>query len=157
MTLSKSIAKHFRDVFLGGNWTYVNLKDTLADVDLKTAAKKMEGFNSIAALTFHISYYVSSVLKVLQGEKLNASDKFSFDLPLIETEDDWQKLTNKLFEEAEVFASLVEEIPDEKILEDFPESKYGSYYRNLSGIVEHTHYHMGQIVILKKIIKQEVK
>lgn len=151
MTLAKSIAKHFREVFLGGNWTYVNLRETLADVDLKMAIKKTEGFNSIAALSFHIGYYVAAVLKVLQGEKLNASDKYSFDVPLIETEDDWKKLTNKIFEDAETFANLIEQMPDEKILEDFPESKYGSYYRNLCGIIEHTHYHMGQIVILKKI------
>jgi len=32
MTLIEQIAKHFRDVYFGGNWTAVNLKDTLADV-----------------------------------------------------------------------------------------------------------------------------
>ncbi|MBK7855638.1 MAG: DUF1572 domain-containing protein [Bacteroidetes bacterium] len=157
MTLSESIAKHLREVFFGGNWTYINLKDTLNNVDLKIATKKMEGFNSIAALTFHIGYYITAVLKVLQGEKLNASDKYSFDVPPIRTEHEWRQFVTKIFEDAEAFANLVEQMPDEKILEDFPENKYGSYYRNLSGIIEHTHYHLGQIVILKKIVTQEVK
>jgi len=31
---------------------------------------------------------VSAVVKVLQGEPLNASDKLSFDLPEMKTEDD---------------------------------------------------------------------
>lgn len=152
MTLSKSIAKHFREVFFGGNWTCVNLKETLADIDWNISTKKLEGFNSIAALTFHIGYYVSAVLKVLQGEKLDASDKYSFDVPSINTENEWQQLVNKIFEEAEAFAKLIEEMPEAKILEDFPDSKYGSYYRNLSGIIEHTHYHLGQIVVLKKLV-----
>lgn len=157
MTLSKSIANHLREVFGGGNWTYVNLKDTLADVDLKIATKKLDEFNSIAALTFHIGYYITAVLKVLEGEKLNASDKYSFDVPPFGTESEWRQFVTKIFEDVEAFANFVEQMPDEKILEDFPESKYGSYYRNISGIIEHTHYHLGQIVILKKIITQELK
>ena len=32
MNLTAQIAKHFNDVHFGGNWTSVNLKETLADV-----------------------------------------------------------------------------------------------------------------------------
>jgi hypothetical protein len=30
------------------------------------------------------------------------------------------------------------------------EEKYGSVLRNIMGVIEHTHYHLGQIVLLKK-------
>ena len=33
MNLPFQIAKHFREVYFGGNWTSSNLKDNLADVD----------------------------------------------------------------------------------------------------------------------------
>ena len=32
--------------------------------------------------------------------------------------------------------------------------KYGNYFRNLTGIIEHLHYHLGQIVLIKKLIAE---
>ena len=149
---NKTIAKHFRDVHFGGNWTAVNIKDTLADISWQLAITKIHNLNTIAALLFHINYYVSVVLKVLQGEPLNASDKFSFDLPPINSADDWQKLVTKTMAEAELFAGQIEKLDDSNLFENFSDPKYGDYYRNLHGIIEHTHYHLGQIVLIKKIL-----
>lgn len=154
MTSAKQIAKHFREVYFGSNWTAVNLKDTLADVTWQQAITKVHNLNTIAALVFHINYYVTPVLKVLQGGSLNASDKFSFDLQPITTVDDWQKLVTKALTEAELFAAQVETLDDNKLFEDFEDPKYGNYFRNLIGIIEHTHYHLGQIILIKKIINE---
>jgi len=38
--LTKQLAKHFRDVHFGGNWTSVNLKDSLAGIDVAMAPVK---------------------------------------------------------------------------------------------------------------------
>ena len=81
MNLTTQIAKHFRDVHFGGNWTSVNLKDSLADVSWQQATTQVYSFNTIATLVYHANYYVSAVLKVLEGEQLNAKDKYSFELP----------------------------------------------------------------------------
>lgn len=154
MTLIKQIAKHFRDVHFGGNWTSVNLKDTLTDVTWQQAVTPVHNLNTIAVLVFHVNYYVSAVLKVLEGEPLNASDKYSFDLPAITSEDDWQKLVTKALTEAELFAQQIERLDELKLFEDFTDPKYGNYYRNLHGIIEHTHYHLGQISLIKKILNE---
>lgn len=154
MSLSPQIAKHFREVFTGGNWTAVNLKDALTNVDWHQATTKVHNLNTIAVLVFHINYYISAVLKVLQGERLKASDKYSFDLQPITSEDDWQKLVSKVFEEAELFAQKIESLDDKKLFEEFDDPKYGNYYRNFLGIIEHTHYHLGQIVLIRKIINE---
>jgi hypothetical protein len=151
MNLPSQIAKQFLDVHFGGNWTSVNLKETLSDVTWQQATTKVHSFNTIAALVYHINYYVSAVLKVLQGGLLEAHDKYSFDLPSIQSQQDWKKLLHKLFTDAENFASLIEGLPDSKLAEIFIEEKYGTYYRNLQGIIEHTHYHLGQIVLIKKM------
>ncbi|MEJ7829346.1 MAG: hypothetical protein WKF91_14145 [Segetibacter sp.] len=37
MNLTGQIAKQFRDVYFGGNWTSVNLKENLADVTWQQA------------------------------------------------------------------------------------------------------------------------
>jgi len=154
MSSSPQIAKHFREVFTGGNWTAVNLKDSLANVDWQQATTKVHNLNTIAALVFHINYYISAVLKVLQGESLKASDKYSFDLQPIHSEDEWQKLVSKVFEDAELFAQKIESLDDKKLFEEFEDPKYGNYYRNFLGIIEHTHYHLGQIVLIRKIINE---
>ena len=154
MNLAAQIAKHFRDVHFGGNWTSVNLKETLADVNWQQATTKIYSLNTIATLVFHINYYVSAVTKVLQGELLTAHDKYSFDLPPIQNQEDWEKLLEKTWSDAENFIKLIEQLPESKLGETFSDEKYGTYYRNIHGIIEHTHYHLGQIVLIKKILLQ---
>lgn len=155
MNLPVQIAKHLRDVHFGGNWTSVNFRDTLKGITWQQATAKVHSFNTIAVLVFHTNYYISAVLKVLQGERLNASDKLSFDHPPIHSQEDWEALLNKTWADAEAFASLIEQLPEHTLLEGFEEGKYGNYYRNLAGIIEHTHYHLGQVVLIKKILNEE--
>ena len=155
MNFTSQIAKHLRDVHFGGNWTSVNVKDTLADVSWQESTTKVYSLNTIAALVFHMNYYIDAVLKVLQGQPLTASDKYSFDLPPIRSEEDWKKLLDKTWTEAEICANLVEQLPDSNLAETFADEKYGKYYRNLHGIIEHIHYHLGQIVLIKKLLRQQ--
>ena len=63
-------------------------------------------------------------------------------------------MLNKTWDDAETFASLVEQLPEAKLWEDFWGSKYGNYYRNIHGVIEHTHYHLGQIVLIKKMLSK---
>jgi uncharacterized damage-inducible protein DinB len=155
MNLSKQIGKQLRDLYSGGNYTGVSLKDALADVDWKTATTKFSSFNSILALVYHINYYLIAVLKVLQGEPLNASDKFSFDHPQIQSKEEWKEFLNQFWKEGEDIAMLIDQLPENKFLEPFLDGKYGTYYRNIVGVIEHTHYHLGQIVLIKKLLSQQ--
>ena len=154
MKITEQVAKHFREIHFGGNWTEVNLKDSLADINWQQATTKVYTFNTIAALVYHTNYYVSAVLKVLVGEPLNANDENSFDHPPIQSQEDWEQLLNKTWDDAENFASLIEQLPESKLWETFRHEKYGNYYRNIHGIIEHAHYHLGQIVLIKKILTQ---
>ena len=152
MNLTKHIAKHFRDLHVGDNWTGVNLKDTLSDVTWQQAIIKIQSLNTIAELVYHMNYFIGAIVNVLEGEPLNAHDKYSFDLPPIQCEEDWQKLVDKIFADAEKMASMIEQMPENKMWEIFSEEKYGNYYRNITGVIEHSHYHSGQIVLIKKLI-----
>lgn len=152
MGSTQQIAKHFRDVHFGGNWATVNLKDTLSDVNWQQATTKVYDLNTIAVLVFHMNYYVAAVLKVLEGEALNSSDELSFAGPAINSEADWQKLVDKALREAERFALQIERLNEAQLFENFIDAKYGNYFRNLHGIIEHTHYHLGQITLIKKLL-----
>ncbi len=152
MNVTEQLAKHFREFYFGGNWTAVNLKDTLADVDWQIATKQIAPFHSIATLVFHINYYITAVSKVLNGGPLDAKDKFSFDSPPIQSHDEWESIKEKTWRDAESFANQIEQIPDDLLWKNFTDEKYGNYCRNIQGIIEHCHYHLGQIVLLKKIL-----
>jgi hypothetical protein len=157
MTIPAQIAKHLRDVHFGGNWTSVDLRTTLSDVTWEQATTKIHSFNTIVTLVFHMNYYIGTVSKVLEGEPLNAKDKYSFDHPPVASQADWQAMLDKTWRDAEYFASLIEQLPEEQLNKTFADEKYGNYYRNLTGIIEHLHYHLGQIVLLKKLLQQKDK
>ncbi|MCB0699834.1 MAG: DinB family protein [Chitinophagales bacterium] len=152
MNFNQQIAKHFRNVHFGGNWTSVNLNDLLKDVTWQQATTKVSNINTIATLTYHVHYFVHEVLKVLNGGELEAHDKYSFDHPPINSQDDWDRFLERVFADAKEFADLVEQLPDDKFFEDFTDAKYGNYYGNIVGITEHTHYHLGQIAVIKKML-----
>lgn len=150
--LTAQIAKHFREIHFGKNWTWSNLKEHLTDVTWQQAITKVHSFNTIATLVFHTNYYVALVSKVLDGGPLDGSDKFAFAHPPIESEADWQAMLEKSWADAERLACQIEKLPEATLWETFSEEKYGNYYRNLHGIIEHTHYHLGQIVLIKKLV-----
>lgn len=152
MTLSQQLAKNLRDAYNGGNWTGVSMKDHLMDLDWKQVTAQIQSFNTIAKLVFHINYYVIACTAVLKDEPLNSHDKYSFDCPPINSQADWETLRTKAFDDMETFAKLVESLPESKIWETFADEKYGNYFRNIMGVIEHAHYHLGQIVLLKKMI-----
>lgn len=154
MILTKQIAKHFREIHVGVNWTWSNLKDQLADVTWEEATTQIYDLNTIATLTYHINYYIGGVIPVFEGGALAIHDKFAFAAPPIESQEDWEKLYKKVLEDGEKLAGLIEALPESQLWENFTEEKYGNYYRNIHGIIEHSHYHLGQIVVIKKILRQ---
>jgi len=152
MTSTEQLAMHVRELHFGTNWAWSNLKDTLKDVTWKQATTKVESFNTIATLVFHINYYFDLIIKVLEGGPLDGSDKYSFDLPPIQSQKDWNSLLKKVWSDAERFAELVENLPEDKLWETMADEKYGNYYRNIMGVIEHSHYHLGQIELIKKLL-----
>lgn len=152
MNATKQLAQHLRAVFFGGNWSCVNFKETLQGISYSQAQTKIEGFNTIATLSFHMQYYLDPVCKVLQGEPLVASDKESFAVPHFENDVEWKNFIQEILAKAERFALAVEQLDETKLYAVFEQEKYGTYYRNILGLIEHTHYHLGQIALLKKMV-----
>jgi uncharacterized damage-inducible protein DinB len=156
MKITAQIASHLRQVHEGGNWTSVNLIDTLKDVDWKMATTKIEGFNTIAGLVYHMHYYVREMIPVLQGQPLTAHDALSYDVSAISQSENWTNLVNKTIASARTLALLIEAMPDDRLSSIFDQEKYGTFHRNLWGVIEHSHYHLGQIVLLKKWLAAQV-
>ena len=150
---SGQIASRFREVHLNGKWiANTNYKDILSGITLQQANKKIGSLNTITALTFHINYYIAGILNVLEGGDLEIRDKYSFDMPNIQSEEDWERLKNDLFINCEKFAQHLSIMPEEKLDGFFVDEKYGTYRRNIEGMIEHSYYHLGQISLIKKMV-----
>ncbi|MDX2245945.1 MAG: DUF1572 domain-containing protein [Bacteroidia bacterium] len=153
MKTTTQIANRFREVILDGTWiANTNFKAQISDLDWKQATTKVGPFNTIAALTFHIDYYIAGILNVLEGGSLDIRDRYSFDLPPITSTEDWENLKEKLWSDAEKFAFRVNIMPDEKLNEPFVDPKYGDYRQNIEGMIEHSYYHLGQVVLIRKML-----
>ena len=152
MNLSDQLAKHFRDVHFGGNWTEKNYRETLNDVTWRQAQQKLTDLNSIATLAVHVKYFIPVVTKVFRGGSLQGKDTESFNYEFIQSEADWEKFKLEWWDEAEVLAKLIEQFPEDHWFNDFVHPKYGTYYQQVHGMIEHAHYHLGQISLIKKMI-----
>lgn len=156
MSLSKQIASYVRDIYFGKNWTNSNIKEKLEDVDWMQAITIVNSYNTTAMLVFYTSYYLIGIMNILKGGTLDIRDRFSYELSPIKSAEDWQELKNKSFDEAEEYARLIEEMPDDKFWENFVKEEYGNYYRNIHGSIEHLYYHFGQIILIEKSILEEI-
>ncbi|WP_153796297.1 DinB family protein [Foetidibacter luteolus] len=151
--IAEMIAQHILDVHFGNNWTEVTIRETLDDVTLEEALTVTAASpNHIAGLTYHLSFYNKHVLQRLAGSAPEIPESNGFDLPPINDEAGWEQLKADLLESAELLADAVKPLPDDVLNEPILEG-YSSRYKTLHGIAEHAHYHLGQMVILKKLIR----
>lgn len=153
MTTSQELASRFREVILNGTFiAYTNYKNELENLDWKTAIQKTENLNTIADLAQHIHYYINGINQVFRGGTLDIKDKFSFDFPPISSQNQWNDFLKKFWKDAEDYAQFIEKLSDEKLQDFFVDEKYGTYQRNIDAMMEHAYYHLGQIVLLKKLL-----
>lgn len=151
---SSQMASRFKEVILNGMWiANTNFKDQLADLNWEIATSKINQLKTIADLAQHIHYYISGVLNVFNGGSLDIKDQFSFDFPPIQSQDEWNIFLNKFWNDSEQFALKVEAMSDEKLNDVFVDEKYGTYRRNIESMIEHSYYHLGQIVLIKKLLQ----
>lgn len=152
---AESLSQRLREVFLNGKWiANTNYREELTASSFVVAIQSLSGCNSIAQLSYHILYYLRGLNKVLEGGPLEISDKYSFELPELHSETDWQELIAALMSQAEKFAGLVSELTDAQLQSPFAAPQYGTYQKNIEAVLEHSYYHLGQIVLIRKLIER---
>jgi Protein of unknown function (DUF1572) len=150
------LAHRFREVIFNGTWiANTNFKNELDNLDWRIAISKLQHFNSIALLSQHIHYYITGVKNVLLGGALEISDKYSFDFPEIKSQEEWKIFLDAFWNDSEEFADLVDKLTEKELNEHFVEEKYGTYSRNIDAMIEHSYYHLGQIVLIKKMLENQ--
>lgn len=153
MKITSLIAQHLLDVHEGNNWTEVSIADTLSDVTKAEAVMLTQASpNTIAALLHHITFWNRLMIQRMNGIDVKDEDKNGYNVPLLQTEEDWlHEIVDNNISSHEL--ALATDNFDENKLSDPLIQGGSSAYKNLQGTVEHVHYHLGQIVIIKKLIR----
>ncbi|MEP6684199.1 MAG: DinB family protein [Parafilimonas sp.] len=153
MKITHFIAQHIQEVYEGNNWTDVSIISTIKSITWQQAQQKTAASpNTIASLMHHLYYWNGVIMQRLKGSNPSIPEINGYNVSEFKNENDWQKLKERTHESFIQLASLIKHFPEEKLEETYAEGK-SSYYKNFQGIVEHAHYHLGQIVILKNIVQ----
>lgn len=156
MELNQYLAGRLKEVLTEGRWVVgTNFMTELTDLSWKDANTQIDNYNTIAAITFHINYYLDGVNNVFEGGSLEIKDQFSFDAPPLESSKDWKSLVNRFSKHADRFIHHVENMSEEALLKPFADQDYGSTLRNIDVMIEHAYYHLGQIILIKKKLKNQ--
>jgi len=158
MNGTHQIAKRFREVILNGSLiANTNYKDQLTGTSWGSVVSRRGTLNSIAILAQHIHYYIKGVKEVFKGGTLDIKDKYSFDFIPIQSQNQWEIFLTTFWQDAEEFAILIEQMPEEKLKQVFVDERYGDYQQNINIMIEHSYYHLGQIVLLNKLLSQDLR
>ena len=153
MKQNQELANRLREVVLNGTWiANTNFKDQLKTVDWKTATQKVDSVNTISELSQHIHYYIQGIKNVFINGKLEIHDKDSFNFPPITSQNQWESFLKQFWKDTEELAQFLEKLTDKQLNATFVNKQYGTYLRNINAMIEHSYYHLGQIVIVKKLI-----
>ncbi len=155
MKLTVLIAQHIREVYEGDNWTDIDLKDVLKDVTWSEAMEQVPGCdNTIAMLVHHLLFYNEVVMERLKDNYPLIDNSNGFDVGDVDNDLEWQELVQETAASFRNLAAAVEAFPEERLWES-TKGGNNSFYKMLHGISEHAHYHLGQIVYLKKWLRHD--
>jgi uncharacterized damage-inducible protein DinB len=147
------LRKLFTDHFDGSPWLDVNIMDTLKNISATQAAKKIDHLNSIWQIVNHIICWRETNLKRVNNEIIPAPENNFIEVVMDASEEAWQATLIKLERSQHNILSFLSSSND-SMLEKVYVANGLSYYEHLQGILQHDAYHLGQIVLLKKLIEK---
>lgn len=143
------IADQLHRAYRGPAWHGPSLKAILTDVTAERAAlKPISGAHSIWEIVLHITAWMR-----IARERLTASEART-----VSDEEDWQTPRATSWNETLIALESAERdleetirgFPDARLEERAPAAEPQTYYQLLHGVVQHTLYHAGQIILLNK-------
>ena len=153
MQVSSQVAQHLLDVCTGGNWTDACVTQTLEDISWEEAGTvTIASPNSIAALTHHLSFWNRVMIQRINGINPEIPESNGFNVGTISGDAEWKALISDLLISASELAIAIRDIDEDKLDEPIAPGQ-STLYKNIQGTVEHIHYHLGQMVIIKKLIR----
>ncbi|MEO6173644.1 MAG: DinB family protein [Flavobacterium circumlabens] len=152
MSENKRISNLYQSIYNGNPWLEVTLSHTLENVTAEQAYRKVNpNLNTIWEIVNHLIQWRRNILRRVQGETVVAPDHNYFVPILDSSEAAWEQSLQSLAKSQELWNAFFEDFNDSDLEKIYVDNNH-TYYEHIHGIIQHDVYHLGQIVILKKLL-----
>jgi len=144
------IADQLKRAFYGEAWSGPSVKEVLEGVTAEMAAKRpIQDAHSIWELVHHMTAWVDIVRRRVEGESVKVTEDVNFPPMKDTSESAWRESLRRMEQaEAELQKTLLG-ISESRLEQRWAEAG-DSVYILLHGAIQHSLYHAGQILLLKK-------
>ena len=154
------LTKKIEKVYSGNPWHGNSIKSVLRDIDPKTAFTMAAGnVHTIAELVAHIIAWREFVIsKIKDDRNFKITQKLSFDWERIDRNEKtaWKSLLNALEKNQNEILTTLKKLDDDFLKLPVSRRRYNNEFL-IEGGIQHDIYHLGQISLLKKMIKGNKK
>jgi uncharacterized damage-inducible protein DinB len=143
------LAFELEQVQKGNCWIGNNAMEILDGINWKMATcKAFATGNSIWEITNHIAHWREVVTRRLSFVPIKEAEITGMEAPALPTAEDWSKTLERFNNSFEKLQQAILAFPEDK-LETMLTS--GTYLSTIIGLIEHDTYHLGQIILLKRM------
>lgn len=152
MKETERIVKLFKDLYNGSPWLGVNIIETLENISAEQASKRISpGRNTIWEIVNHVIHWRLNVLRRVQGENI-ISPEHNYILPIKDmSETAWKETLNQLKDSQQKWLDFLKNFEEQDFSKIYS-NNHMTYYEHIHGILQHDAYHLGQVVLLAKLV-----
>ncbi|MES2431807.1 MAG: DinB family protein [Bacteroidota bacterium] len=145
------IVKLFTAMHHGDCWVGTNFKMAMSNINAEEAGRQIiPNVNSIWMLMHHVIYWRTVVVNRLTGT-IDAPPFEDFHLPEEFSTENWKQLLKDFEQTYHLLTNAIKHFNEKKLHEPSPKPEQ-TYYDLVMGCLQHDAYHLGQIMLLKKLL-----
>lgn len=148
---------HFKEVYNGNPWYGETIASKLNGIANDLAfVRPMEDVHSIAEVVAHMTYWRKSLIgRLNKDESFNASveSEDNWRDPSLLRQEGWDKVRADFEASQEAVVEALSRQPATILETEYSEGYTFEYL--IQGVIDHDIYHLGQIGLIRKIIKQK--
>ena len=145
---TKRIADQLHSLYYGPSWLGPSVAAVVGGIDDQQASKHpISSAHSVLELTMHITAWLRIARERLSAvDRRDASDEENWPAATVA----WEKAKQDLKQEVDELERAILSFSEDRLNEMAPAGEPQSYYSLLHGVIQHTAYHAGQMVVLGK-------
>lgn len=152
MNETQRIQSLFTELYHGQPWLNVTLHDTLSRITSEQAVKRpVKDANTIWEIVIHMIAWRKNVLQRIQGKVVETPSNNYIEKVKHNSEEAWQKTLEALETSQKEWLYTLNTCTEADFKNEYPANNL-TYYQHIHGIIQHDAYHLGQIVLLAKMI-----
>lgn len=151
-TESRRLADQLERSFRGGAWHGPSLSEAVAGLSAGDAHRRVvPGAHTVAEIAWHAAFWLDAARRRITGEAPPALEGADFPPPTADPEGAWADTLARLEAAHRGLHDTVARLDDERL--DAPAAGSDPTVRGLLlGVLQHSAYHGGQIVLLRKAL-----